>query len=108
VRIRLRDRARRTAGTLTARLRHVSTGREVKTAAKRVTLRAGTWRLRLCAGPVRGTMRCTLTARVRSRTRIVRLPAARVVARTRGKVRVTAAVVDGRRHVRARGQAASV
>jgi hypothetical protein len=108
VRIRLRDRSRRTAGTLTAKLRHVTTGREVKTAARRVTLRAGTWRLRLCAGPVRGSARCTLTARVRSRGRIVRLPAARVVARTTGKVRVTAAVVDARRRVRANGQAASV
>jgi hypothetical protein len=107
VRIRLRDRSRRTAGTLTAKLRHVTTGREVKTAAKRVTLRAGSWRLRLCAGPVRGAMRCTLTARVRSRGRIVRLPAARVVGRTTGKVRVTAAVVDTRRRVRATGQAAS-
>jgi hypothetical protein len=108
VRIRLRNRSRRTAGTLTAKVRPVTTGREVKTAARRVTLRAGTWRLRLCAGPVRGTVRCKLTARVRSRGRIVRLPAARIVARTRGKVRVTAAVVDARRRVRAQGQAASV
>jgi hypothetical protein len=108
VRIRLRDRARHTAGTLTAKLRRITAGREVKTTARRVSLRAGTWRLRLCAGPVRGSLRCTLTARVRSRGRIVRLPGARVVARTKGKVRLTAAVVDGRRRVRARGQAASV
>jgi hypothetical protein len=108
VRIRLRDRKRRTAGTLTAKLRRITAAREVKTTARRVTLRAGTWRLRLCAGPVRGSVRCTLTARVHAKGRIVRLPGARVVARTKGKVRVTAAVVDGRRRVRARGQAASV
>jgi hypothetical protein len=108
VKIRLRDRSRRTAGTLTAKLRHVPTGREVNTSARRVTLRAGTWRLRLCAGRAHGSMRCALTARVRSRGRIVRLPAALVVARTTGKVRVTAAVVDARRRVRANGQAAGV
>jgi hypothetical protein len=108
VKIRLRDRARRTAGTLTAKVRAVAAGREVRTAATRVTLRAGTWRLRLCAGPARGTLRCTLTARVRSRSRSVRLPAARIVARTNGTLRVTAAAVDARQRVRAKGQAASV
>jgi len=108
VRIRLRDRARHTAGTLTASVRTVAAGREVSTAATRVTLPTGSWRLRLCAGPTHGSLRCTVTSRVRSRHHRVRLPAARVLARTTASVRVTAAAVDARRRVRAHGQAARV
>ncbi|HEX7297879.1 MAG TPA: hypothetical protein VF257_02660 [Solirubrobacteraceae bacterium] len=108
VQIRLRDRARRTAGTLTAKVRAVLGGREVSTAATRVSLRAGTWRLRLCAGPSRRSMSCVLSSRVRARSRRVRLPAARLVVITQRRITVTAAVVDGHARVRARGQAASV
>jgi hypothetical protein len=45
---------------------------------------------------------------VRTRTRSVRLPAARVLVRSAsGALRVTAAVVDRRQRVRAQGSAAS-
>jgi hypothetical protein len=108
LRIRLRDRAHHAAGTLSARVTSVSGGREVRTAAARVALPAGTWRLRLCAGPKRGALRCALSTRVRTHRRGVRLPVARVVARgASGAVRVTAAAVDGRHRTRATGQAAS-
>jgi hypothetical protein len=106
--IHLRDRADHTTGTLSARVTTVSGGREVRTAAARVALPAGTWRLRLCAGPKRGALRCALSARVRARTRGVRLPVARVIAKgASGALRVTAAAVDGRQRIRAKGQAAS-
>jgi hypothetical protein len=108
VRIRLRDRARRTAGTLTANVRTIGASREVATAATRVALPAGTWRLRLCAGRSSGTLRCALTARVRTRHRGVRLPSAQIVVPTRATLLVTAAAVDARLRVRAHGQAASV
>jgi hypothetical protein len=109
VRIRLRDKGKRTAGMLTASVRAVVTGREVSTRATQITLPSGKWRLKLCAGPQTGSLRCALTARVRARKRgSVRLPAAKVVARTKGKLRVTAAIVDARQRVRAQGQAASV
>jgi hypothetical protein len=108
LRIALRDRRRHTAGTLAAKVRAVKGGREVSTAATRVTLPAGTWRLKLCAGPKRGSLRCALSARVRARTDAVRLPAARVkVKGSSGALRVTAAAVDGRQRVRATGQAAT-
>jgi hypothetical protein len=108
VRIRLRDRARRTTGTLIAKVRTVSVGREVSTATTRVALPAGTWRLRLCAGPIKGSLRCTLSKRVRTRRRGVRLPGARIVVRSQATLRVTAAAVDARQRVRAHGQAASI
>jgi hypothetical protein len=107
IRIRLRNGARRLAGTLTAKVRNVTGGREVSTAATKVALPAGTWRLRLCAGRSGASPRCTTTARIRSRKRGVRLPAAKVVVRTAGTLKVTAAALDGKRRVRARGQAAS-
>ena len=107
VRIRLRTRARRLAGTLTARVRNVAAGREVSTPATKVSLPAGTWRLKLCAGRVGASPRCTTTARARSRNHRVRLPATKVVAGTAGTLKVTAAALDGKRRVRARGQAAS-
>jgi hypothetical protein len=107
VRIRLRNGARHLAGTLTAKVRNVAAGREVSTPATKVSLPAGTWRLKLCAGRSGATPRCTTTARVRSRKRSVRLPAATVVVGTAGTLKVTAAALDGKRRVRARGQAAS-
>jgi hypothetical protein len=107
VRIRLRNGARRVAGTLTAKVRDVASGREVTTPATKVSLPAGTWRLRLCAGRAGAAPRCTTTARVRSRKRGVRLPAAKVVVGTKGTLKVTAAAVDAHRRIRARGQAAS-
>jgi hypothetical protein len=86
----------------------VPEGREVRTAAARVALPAGTWRLRLCAGPKRGALRCALSARVRSRKRGVRLPPARVIVKSpSGALRVTVAAVDSRLRVRATGQAAT-
>jgi hypothetical protein len=107
--IHLRDRAHHTTGTLSALVTTVSGGREVRTAAARVGLPAGTWRLRLCAGPKRGALRCVLSKRVRTRRRGVRLPVARVIARgSSGTLRVTAAAVDGHQRIRAKGQAASV
>jgi hypothetical protein len=108
LRIALRDRARHAKGTLAASVVSVPAGREVRTAAAKVAVTAGTWRLRLCAGPKRGPLRCTLTKRVRTRTRSVRLPAARVLVRSAsGALRVTAAVVDRRQRVRAQGSGAS-
>jgi hypothetical protein len=108
LRITLRDRARHNKGALAARIVPVAAGREVRTAAAKISVTAGTWRLRLCAGPTRGPLRCTLTKRVRTRARSVRLPAARVLVRSpSGALRVTAALVDRRQRVRARGSAAS-
>jgi hypothetical protein len=108
VRIRLRNGARHLAGTLTAKVRNVASGREVSTPATKVSLPAGTWRLKLCAGRAGGTSpRCTTTAHVRSRKRGVRLPAAKVVVGTAGTLKVTASALDAKRRVRARGQAAS-
>jgi hypothetical protein len=105
--IALRDHARHARGTLAATVATVPAGREVRTAAARLRLAAGTWRLRLCAGPKRGSLRCALTKRVHTHTPTVRLPAARVlVASAKGALRITAAVVDGRRRVRAQGSAA--
>ncbi len=112
LRIALRDRARHKAGTLSANITSVPEGREIRTAAARVALPAGTWRLRLCAGPKHGALHCTLSARVRTRKRKrkrgVRLPAARLIVKSSsGTLRVTAAAVDARLRVRARGQAAT-
>jgi hypothetical protein len=107
VRIQLRNGARHLAGTLTAKVRNVAGGRQVSTPATKVSLPAGAWRLKLCAGRVGASPRCTTTARVRSRKRGVRLPAAKVVVGTAGTLKVTAAALDAKRRVRARGQAAS-
>jgi hypothetical protein len=107
VRIRLRNGARHLAGTLTAKVRNVASGREVSTPATKVSLPAGTWRLKLCAGRAGAAPRCTTTAKVRSRKRGVRLPAAKIVVGTAGTLKVTASALDGHRRVRARGQAAS-
>ena len=46
-------------------------GREVRTDAVKVAVTPGTWRLRLCAGPAKGSLRCALSKRVRTRTRSV-------------------------------------
>lgn len=108
LRILLRDKGKRTAGTITAKVRTVAGGREVSTEATKVRLPAGKWRLRLCAGPATKSLRCSLSVRVRSRSRSVRLPATRVVARTSKQLTVTAAAVDARHRVRAQGRAASV
>jgi hypothetical protein len=108
LRIALRDRARHARGTLVARVVAVPGGREVRTAATKLRVTAGSWRLRLCAGPKQGRLRCALTKRVSTRTRTVRLPAARVLVRSAtGPLRVTAALVDRRQRVRAQGSAAS-
>jgi hypothetical protein len=108
VRIPLRDRKRHKTGTLTATITTVPAGREVRVAAARVALPVGTWRLRLCAGPRSGRLRCAVGTRVKSRKRGVRLPSARVVVRgSKGALRITAAAVDGRLRVRAQGQAAT-
>ena len=108
LRIALRDQAHHSKGTLAATVVSVAAGREVRTRSAKVAVTAGTWRLRLCAGPKSGRLRCTLTKRVRTRTRTVRLPAARVLVRsTKGALRVTAALVDRRQRIRARGSAAS-
>jgi hypothetical protein len=106
VRIQLRNGARR-LGTLTAKVRNVPGGREVSTVATKVALPAGTWRLKLCAGRVGVSAKCATSARVRSRTRGVKLPAAKVVVRSAGTLKVSAAALDGHRRVRARGQTAS-
>ena len=76
LRIALRDHARHSKGTLAATVVSVRAGREVRTTSAKVAVTAGTWRLRLCAGPKNGRLRCTLSKRVRTRTRTVRLPAA--------------------------------
>jgi hypothetical protein len=108
VRISLLDRKRHKTGTLTATITAVPAGREVRVAAARVALPAGTWRLRLCAGPRGGRLRCAVGTRVKSRKRGVRLPSARVAVRgSEGPLRITAAAVDGRLRVRAQGQAAT-
>ena len=107
LRIALRDHARHSKGTLAATVVSVRAGREVRTKSANVTVTAGTWRLRLCAGPRNGRLRCTLTKRVGTRTHSVRLPAARVlVPSAKGALRVTAALVDRRQRVRAQGSAA--
>jgi len=106
VRIQLRRGTRR-LGTLTARVRNVTGGREVSTPATKLSLPAGTWRLKLCAGRPSGSTTCTTTARVRSRKRGVRLPAAKVLVGSAGTLRVTAAALDAKRRIRARGTAAS-
>jgi hypothetical protein len=106
VRIRLR-KGTRSLGTLTAKIRNVTGGREVSTSATKLSLPAGTWRLKLCAGRSGGATTCTTTARVRSRKRGVRVPAAKVRVGTAGTLRVTAAALDGKRRIRARGTAAS-
>jgi hypothetical protein len=85
----------------------VTSGREVSTPATKVSLPAGTWRLKLCGGRAGTSPRCTTTVRVRSRKRGVRLPAAKVVVGTAGTLKVTASALDAKRRVRARGQAAS-
>jgi hypothetical protein len=108
LRIALRDRKRHKTGTLAAKVTTVKGGREVRTAAAKVKLPKGTWRLKLCAGPKRGALRCALSTRVHARTSTVRLPSAHVLAKSStGTLRVTAAVVDGRQRVRATGQAAT-
>jgi hypothetical protein len=106
--IALRDRARHAKGTLSARIVAVAAGREVRTAALKVSVTPGKWRLRLCAGPKKGTLRCAMSKRVSTRTRSVRLPATKVLVRSStGALRVTAALVDKRQRVRAQGSAAS-
>jgi hypothetical protein len=108
LKISLRDLHRHKAGTLAARVTAVKGGREVRTSAAVVALPAGTWRLKLCAGPKRGALRCGLSARVRTRKAGVRLPSAHVVVRSpSGVLRVTAAAVDARQRIRATGQAAT-
>jgi hypothetical protein len=106
VHIQLRHGARR-LGTLTAKVRNVPGGREVTTVTTKVALPAGAWRLKLCAGRLGASPKCATSARVRSRKRGVKLPAAKVVVRSAGTLKVTAAALDGHRRVRARGQAAS-
>ena len=108
LRISLRDSKRHKTGTLTATITNVPAGREVRVATARVALPAGTWRLRLCAGPRSGRLRCAVGTRVTSRKRGVRLPSARaVVGGSKGALRITAAAVDGRLRVRAQGKAAT-
>ncbi len=68
----------------------------------------GTWRLRLCAGPKKGALRCALSKRVRTRAHSIRLPGTKVLVRSpSGALRVTAALVDKRQRIRAQGSAAS-
>jgi hypothetical protein len=106
--ILLRDHARHAKGTLAARVVAVPAGREVRTDAVKVAVTPGTWRLRLCAGPKTGRLRCALSKRVRTRSHKVRLPATKVlVASPSGPLKVTAALVDKRSRVRAQGSAAS-
>jgi hypothetical protein len=108
VTITLRNGARQTRGALKVTIAQVPAGREVRVPATKLSLGAGTWRVRLCAGPTRTSMRCALGSRTRARKRTVLLPAAKVEVRgTKGTVRVTAALVDGRQRVRAQGSAAS-
>ena len=106
--ILLRDRAHHTKGTLAARVVAVPAGREVRTDAVKVAVTPGTWRLRLCAGPKKGTVRCALSKRMRTRGHRVRLPATKVLVRSpSGALTVTAALVDKRARVRAQGSAAA-
>ena len=80
----------------------------MRTDAVKVAVTPGTWRLRLCAGPKKGPLRCALSKRVRTRARRVRLPATKVlVSSPSGALKVTAALVDKRRRIRAQGSAAS-
>ena len=80
----------------------------MRTDAVKVAVTPGTWRLRLCAGPKKGALRCALSKRVRTRARSVRLPATKVlVSSPGGTLKVTAALVDKRRRIRAQGTAAS-
>ena len=80
----------------------------MRTDAVKVAVTPGTWRLRLCAGPKKGTLRCALSKRVRTRARSVRLPATKVlVGSPSGALKVTAALVDKRPRIRAQGSAAS-
>jgi hypothetical protein len=106
--ILLRDHARHAKGTLAARIVPVPAGREVRADAVKVAVTPGTWRLRLCAGPSTGRLRCALSKRVRTRKRSVRLPATKVLVRSpSGALKVTAALVDKRSRIRAEGSAAS-
>ena len=106
--ISLRDRARHAKGKLAARIVAVPAGREVRTDPVKVTVTPGTWRLRLCAGPKKGPLRCALSKRVRTRAHSVRLPATKVlVSSPRGALKVTAALVDKGRRIRAQGSTAS-
>jgi hypothetical protein len=106
--ILLRDHARHAKGTLAARVVPVAAGREVRTDAVKLAVTPGTWRLRLCAGPSTGRLRCALSKRVRTRKRSVRLPATKVLVRSpTGALKVTAALVDKRSRIRAQGSAAS-
>jgi len=106
--ILLRDHGRHAKGTLAARVVAVPAGREVRTDAVKVAVTPGTWRLRLCAGPKAGRLRCALSKRVRTRAHKVRLPATKVlVASPSGPLKVTAALVDKRSRVRAQGSGAS-
>ncbi|HEX6618296.1 MAG TPA: hypothetical protein VF024_01485 [Solirubrobacteraceae bacterium] len=106
--ILLRDRARHAKGTLAARVVAVAAGREVRTDSVKVAVTPGTWRLRLCAGPNKRTLRCALSKRVRTRAHSVRLPGTKVLVRSpSGPLKVTAALVDKRQRIRAQGSAAS-
>ena len=106
--ILLRDRTYHAKGTLAARIVVVPAGREVRADAVKVAVTPGIWRLRLCAGPTKGPLRCALSKRVRTRARSVRLPATKVlVGSPGGTLKVTAALVDKRRRIRAQGTAAS-
>jgi hypothetical protein len=106
--ILLRDHGRHAKGTLAARVVAVPAGREVRTDAVKVAVTPGTWRLRLCAGPKAGRLRCALSKRVRTRAHKVRLPATKVlVASPSGPLKVTAALVDKRSRIRAQGSGAS-
>ena len=106
--ILLRDRARHAKGTLAARVVAVAAGREVRSDPVKVAVTPGTWRLRLCAGPTKRTLRCALSKRVRTRAHNIRLPGTKVLVRSpRGALRVTAALVDKRQRIRAQGSAAS-
>jgi hypothetical protein len=108
VRIVLRDGQRRAAGALTVVVGDDGTTRVVRSALARVALPRGSWRLRLCAAPASRALRCGLGARVRAAGQRVRLPAARIVVRGTGSLRLTATIVDRRLRVGARGRAAGV
>jgi len=109
VHIALRDRARRSAGRLTATVSIAGRGRRVRLAPSGLSLPPGTWWLKLCAGPKNGALGCSLSARVRTHTRRVHVPAMVVsVAGTSGALRLTVAAIDGHDRVRAQGRAASV
>jgi hypothetical protein len=106
--ILLRDRARHAKGTLAARVVAVAAGRDVRSDSVKVAVTPGTWRLRLCAGPTKRTLRCALSKRVRTRAHSIRLPGTKVLVRSpSGPLEVTAALVDKRQRIRAQGSAAS-